>query len=188
MSTKIAPKEYAHRISVRDFEQRFQVDITKGLSSERAKELLQKNGQNQIQVSYGNVAKAVLIALTDKFSLQLWVCLVLFVLLYHPLGYPDFDPKNLINMALILLCFLVKSILVGVQEIKMMRLMRSLHYSMSTMLVSVLRDSQWQMTAAANLVVGDVIKLKAGQRVPADMRIIHVQNLRFDKSIISGLQ
>lgn len=179
-------RQDAHMMSPKDLQQHYQVEIAKGLSTRRAKELLHKNGRNQIEVSYFHMVKSILLGLVDKLSLVLWVSMIMFVLIYQPLGGADPDPKNLINVAMILLCFAVKSALIGVQEIKLMRVMRSLQ-TMNMTPVSVLRDSKWQRIPAADLVVGDVVEIEANQRVPADMRLVIVKNLRLDKSIMTGL-
>lgn len=202
MTIKIAPKEWlksnhhhhhhqkTHVLSLKDLQERYGVETTNcggigGLSSTRAKELLKKYGLNQIEVSYARMAKAILLGLVDKFSLILWTCIVLSAVLYQPLGGSNPDPRNLINVAMTLFCFLVKSILIGVQEVKLMRVMRSLQ-SVNKTLVSVLRDSKWQKIAAADLVVGDVIEIVPNQRVPADIRLTFVKSLRLDKSTVTG--
>lgn len=191
--TKISPKEWlksvrdAHTLSLKDLQRRYEVDITRGLSSSKANELLKKYGRNQIEFSYLSMGKAILLGLFDKFSIVLWFSLVFFILLYQPLGLPYPDPKNLISVAMILLCFLVKSILIGVQELKLIKLMKSLQ-SLSTTPVSVLRDSNWCKIPATELVIGDVVEIEANQRVPADMRLVVVKNLRLDKSVITGIK
>jgi sodium/potassium-transporting ATPase subunit alpha len=52
----------------------------------------------------------------------------------------------------------------------------------------VLRDGQPKSIPSNELVVGDVVQLSTGQKVPADMRIIKASNdLKFDKSILTGM-
>jgi len=50
----------------------------------------------------------------------------------------------------------------------------------------VLRENQKKEILAENLVPGDIIFLKAGDRVPADGRLLECQNLRIDESILTG--
>jgi sodium/potassium-transporting ATPase subunit alpha len=51
----------------------------------------------------------------------------------------------------------------------------------------VMRDGQPKSIPSSELVVGDVVQLTTGQKVPADMRIIKASNdLKFDKSILTG--
>lgn len=50
----------------------------------------------------------------------------------------------------------------------------------------VLRDGNLKEINGEDLVVGDIIKLKAGDKVPADGRIISVKNFKVDESILTG--
>lgn len=53
---------------------------------------------------------------------------------------------------------------------------------------NVLRDAGKQVNVpAAEIVPGDVIQIKAGNKLPADVRFVHVSNdACFDRSILTG--
>jgi sodium/potassium-transporting ATPase subunit alpha len=52
---------------------------------------------------------------------------------------------------------------------------------------TVVRDGKQQTVPAADIVVGDLIMLSMGDRVPADMRIVQVSSdLKFDRSLLTG--
>lgn len=51
---------------------------------------------------------------------------------------------------------------------------------------SVIRDGHETTMAAENLVVGDIIKIKNGTRVPADARIIKCSDLKLETAAITG--
>lgn len=50
----------------------------------------------------------------------------------------------------------------------------------------VLRDGRPQEIDAANLVPGDVVQLVSGDRVPADLRLIQVKELRVEEAALTG--
>ena len=50
----------------------------------------------------------------------------------------------------------------------------------------VLRDGRLHEVDAAELVPGDVVQLASGDRVPADVRLLTVHNLRVDESALTG--
>lgn len=51
----------------------------------------------------------------------------------------------------------------------------------------VIRDGKQQTVPATDLVVGDLVILSMGDRVPADMRIVQVSSdLKFDRSLLTG--
>lgn len=172
-----------HLMSVKNLEKKFKVDITKGLSSAQAKELLEKNAKNQINNSYMSLLKAVFNGLFDYFSLILWSSLIIFVLLYQPIRVGDYN--NLVISIIVFICLVIKLCLICVQEYNSIKVMRQLQ-SMNSALVRVLRDSTWSTIKASELVVGDIVEIRPNENVPVDLRLISVDNLRLDKSILTG--
>ncbi|HYO18225.1 MAG TPA: HAD-IC family P-type ATPase, partial [Dermatophilaceae bacterium] len=50
----------------------------------------------------------------------------------------------------------------------------------------VLRDGQWQEVPAEDLVPGDVVRVRSGDKVPADIRLLEAVNLRVEESALTG--
>jgi len=50
----------------------------------------------------------------------------------------------------------------------------------------VLRDGRPKMIAGAAIVPGDIVLLDAGEKVPADMRLLHASGLRIDEALLTG--
>ncbi|WP_295457714.1 HAD-IC family P-type ATPase [uncultured Thiodictyon sp.] len=48
------------------------------------------------------------------------------------------------------------------------------------------RDGQWLEVDAADLVPGDCVRLRPGDRVPADLRLLKAASLRIDESALTG--
>jgi P-type E1-E2 ATPase len=53
-------------------------------------------------------------------------------------------------------------------------------------LAEVRRKGRWVKMDSASVVPGDVIKVDAGQRIPADLRIIEAKQCAFDTSYVTG--
>lgn len=51
---------------------------------------------------------------------------------------------------------------------------------------SVMRNGHRQTVPADQIVPGDVVLLEAGDRVPADLRLVKARNLRIDEAILTG--
>lgn len=51
---------------------------------------------------------------------------------------------------------------------------------------AVLRDGTRRSVDAAELVPGDIVLLEAGDRVPADLRVVEVRNLKAEEAILTG--
>ncbi|MCC8111365.1 MAG: hypothetical protein LIO74_07125 [Ruminococcus sp.] len=52
--------------------------------------------------------------------------------------------------------------------------------------VSVCRDHIWQEVPSEELVVGDLVRIEAGDRIPADIELIEAKDLFVSQSVIIG--
>lgn len=52
----------------------------------------------------------------------------------------------------------------------------------------VLRDGNWTQIDAKNLVPGDIVEVKQGDRIPADLRMLDLKTitLKADQAILTG--
>lgn len=58
--------------------------------------------------------------------------------------------------------------------------------SLATPVANVVRDGNLRGMAAAEIVPGDIVRLESGDRVPADLRLLDVNGLRVDESMLTG--
>jgi magnesium-transporting ATPase (P-type) len=58
--------------------------------------------------------------------------------------------------------------------------------SLLKVMARVRRSGTWQTTPADELVIGDAVTLESGNRVPADLRLLHAANLNIDESLLTG--
>ncbi|PZP98432.1 MAG: carbonate dehydratase [Variovorax paradoxus] len=80
---------------------------------------------------------------------------------------------------------LVNAIVGFVQEGKAEQALAALH-GMLAPNARVLRDGQRATVAVASLVPGDLVLLEAGDRVPADLRLLRARGLLVDEAILTG--
>lgn len=90
-----------------------------------------------------------------------------------------------IDMAVILAVVVLNAVIGFVQEIKAEQGIRSLK-KMVQVKARVLRDRREKEVPASQLVPGDVVYLAAGMRVPADLRLFNIIDLRIDEAILTG--
>src|SRR5690625_958378 len=57
---------------------------------------------------------------------------------------------------------------------------------LSAPVIRVLRNGEWQTVPSEEAVVGDVIKITSGDRVPADIRIVKASGLETEESALTG--
>ena len=90
-----------------------------------------------------------------------------------------------VDTGVILGVVVINTIIGFVQEGKAERALDSIRQMLSPQAV-VLRAGRQQTIAAEELVPGDVVLLNAGDRVPADLRLVRAHNLRIDEAILTG--
>ncbi len=92
------------------------------------------------------------------------------------------------NPTLVVIIFsmlIVSGIVRLAQELKAKKVADTLTKMVETS-VQVLRNGQWGEVPASDIVVGDQIRLEAGDRVPADVRIVEATDLFVSQSVITG--
>lgn len=80
---------------------------------------------------------------------------------------------------------LINAVIGFIQESKAEKAIDSLSRMILTE-ATVIRDGRRQRVPSVELVPGDVILLQSGDRVPADLRLIEVNNLQIDESALTG--
>lgn len=90
-----------------------------------------------------------------------------------------------VDAAVILAVVTVNALIGFIQEGRAERALDAIRTLISPRAV-VLRDGTRTAIAVAELVPGDVVLLEAGDRVPADLRLIRAHALRLDESMLTG--
>ncbi len=92
---------------------------------------------------------------------------------------------EIFDAAIILLAIVVNAALGFYQENKAENAVAHLR-SFITARTRVVRDGRESEIDAADVVVGDIVHLRLGSRVPADGRLLRVESLRVDESVLTG--
>ncbi|MDD2844752.1 MAG: HAD-IC family P-type ATPase, partial [Rhodoferax sp.] len=92
---------------------------------------------------------------------------------------------DLIDTVAILVIVVLNAVIGFMQSWRADRAMAALK-QLAAARATVVRSQQTQEVAASNLVPGDIVLLKAGNKVPADLRLIHSAQLRVDESALTG--
>lgn len=151
------------------------VDLETGLTDQSAKERLIKNGLNQLPEK--PVDSWIKIFCRQFQSPLIYVLFVCAVVVYF-LG----DSADAVIILFVLLC----NALIGVvQEGRAGKVFQSLK-KLSQAEVTVLRNETEQIIPEVHVVVGDVLVLNEGQKIPADARVIFSNNLVLDESTFTG--
>lgn len=90
-----------------------------------------------------------------------------------------------VDTLIILIILIVNAVIGFVQELGAERSLEALK-KISTVQAMVLRDGVRVVVPSAELVPGDIVDLEAGDRVPADVRIIRGVRLKAEESALTG--
>lgn len=146
-----------------------------GLSEEQAKKRLLQNGKNTIE----QIKKTTFVwALFEQFKSPL-IGILLFAA-----GVTIYLGES-VEPAVILLAVLVNVLLGAYQEFKAENTIEQLKH-LVTNTALVVRGGVSLEINSEDLVVGDIVLLQYGSRVPADIRILNQSDLKLDETILTG--
>ncbi|MGM0547738.1 MAG: cation-translocating P-type ATPase, partial [Bacillota bacterium] len=148
---------------------------SKGLTATEAKKRLEKNGENKLQ------AKAQK-SLVKIFLLQFKDVLVILLLIA---ALMSFIIGSYRDGTIMMIIAVLNSVIGFRQEYKAEKIMDSLNKLVNSP-SKVIRDDQIGEIAQQELVVGDIVSLEEGDKIPADLRIIESFNLRTNDVSLTG--
>ena len=154
----------------------------RGLTSSQVAELQGKFGPNKL--SEGK-KKTNLQRFLEQFKDVMIIILLLAAAVSFVVACFGHDPMEFFEPALILLIVVLNAVLGVVQESKAEKALDALK-NMSAPHARVLRDGAEQVIDASGLVPGDIIRLEAGDFVPADARLLKSAGLKSEESALTG--
>ncbi|XP_063217397.1 sodium/potassium-transporting ATPase subunit alpha-like [Bacillus rossius redtenbacheri] len=177
-----------HRITLDELCQRFSTNLEKGLTSTKAASNLKRDGPNALTPpkqtpEWVKFCKT----LFGGFSMLLWVGAVLCFIAYSIEATTSEDPSDdhLFLGIVLATVVVVTAIFSYYQENKSSRIMDSFK-KMIPQFATVVRDGEKLSMKAEDLVIGDLVEVKGGDRIPADIRIIEANMFKVDNSSLTG--
>ncbi|RKS73010.1 cation-transporting ATPase F [Actinomadura pelletieri DSM 43383] len=171
MTTVLAPYRRPAEDVVRDLG----TDASSGLASSEAAERLGRDGPNTLPAARGRgpVTRFLL-----QFNSPLIYVLLVSAAVTALLG-------EHVDAAVIGGVVLVNAVVGFVQESRAEKALGALA-ALSRTTATVVRDGASRRVAAADLVRGDLVELDAGDKVPADLRLLRTDELAVDESALTG--
>ena len=153
---------------------------TNGLTSEEASERLLEDGKNILKEK--NKRKPIKIFFSQFANMMILLLILVGIV---SLIYSIVNHESIIEAIVIFSCVLINAIMGFIQEMKSENAINSLK-TMTSSKVQVKRNGVWNEIDTSELVVGDIISLDAGDKVPADARILEAVSLKVDESVLTG--
>ncbi|XP_059828836.1 sodium/potassium-transporting ATPase subunit alpha-2 isoform X1 [Hypanus sabinus] len=177
-----------HRLTLDELSRKYGTDLTRGLTNARAAEILALEGPNALTPPPTTPEWVKFCRqLFGGFSILLWIGAVLCFLAYSIQAAMEDEPSNdnlylgivLAAVVMITGCFSYY------QEAKSSRIMDSFK-SMVPQQALVIREGEKVQINAEDVVTGDLVEVKGGDRIPADLRIISSHGCKVDNSSLTG--
>ena len=173
-NSKESNKNYWHEISVDEIILELKSSTT-GLKEQEAKDRLKINGLNTIAQEEKNKV--------FKLLFRNFNSLLIYILLGSALI--SLFSNHLIEFIVIAVIILLTGLFGFIQEYHAGKSLQALS-KLTVKYVEVIRDGKKTQISHEELVIGDIIILKRGMIVPADIRVIESKGLSADESILTG--
>ncbi|SCK16855.1 potassium and/or sodium efflux P-type ATPase [Variovorax sp. HW608] len=178
-STEIAGSGTApvswHAMSAEEIGPRFEVDPARGLDAAEASRRLGTYGPNRLPRGKKKGPLA-------RFLAQLNNVLI-YVLLGA--GFVKLMLSFWLDASIIFAVVLLNTLLGFLQEGRAEKALDSIRNMLSAE-ARVLREGAVRLVPAEELVPGDIVLLESGDKVPADLRLVEVKNLRTEEAALTG--
>ena len=146
-----------------------------GLSAEEAAQRLKDVGPNRLPSA---IKEGLLKRFFKHFNDLLVYILLAAAVVTAGLGH-------WVDTGVILAVVLVNAVIGFIQEGRAEQALESIR-EMLSLHAAARRNGQWGDIEAEELVPGDIVRLRSGDRVPADLRLIETANLRIEESTLTG--
>ncbi len=167
-----------HIIPLAELFNRFHTDPRSGLSASSITDARAQYGDNKITPPKPpSYAWLMFKELFMGFNCILWFAGVLAFLAYKPFGEPS---PSITNLALGVVLFIVitcNSVLNVYQQLKSIKIVAAFSKLLPT-LATVRRDGREQQVLTEEIVPGDIILIRMGDKLPADCRFISCDGLK----------
>ena len=177
-----------HKLSLQELCSTLNTNIENGLSESQAADLLRKNGKNALTPpkETPEIIK-FLKQMSNGFAILLWIgaifCFIAFIIQFS--GDPTTPYDNIWLGVALVLVVLITGCFQYYQESKSSKIMESFKKMIPQEAV-VIRGGKEMTISAENLVIGDVVNVRIGDKIPADIRLVKVQGLKVDNSSLTG--
>ncbi len=170
--TKEAKVDY-QKMEIDDLIKELNADVKNGLSSEEVEKRIKTYGYNEVPEKKANPY----LSFAKKFwGLTAWMLEAVIVL--------SLILNKMLDMYVIIALLLLNAVLGFFQEQRASKAVDALKKQLQVN-ARTLRDGKWQMLPARQLVPGDVVRVRAGDFVPADLKLIDGQ-IEVDQSALTG--
>lgn len=168
--------------TIQDVLQELHSNAESGLTKEFVEINQKKYGENKLK---DKKKKTNIQRFFEQFKDVMILILILAAVISFFIACVEGEPNEFFEPILILLIVILNAIMGVLQESKAEKSLDALK-NLSAPHARVIRDGKESIIDASKLVPGDIIRLEAGDFVPADARLIHSVSLKSEESALTG--
>ncbi|KAA8634917.1 hypothetical protein SMACR_07599 [Sordaria macrospora] len=165
----------AHALTHQDLAQEIGADPLSGLTLDEAKRRLEQYGKNELGEAEGvQPIKIILAQIANAMTLVLILAMAV-----------SFGIKSWIEGGVVAFVIALNVIVGFFQEYSAEKTMDSLR-SLSSPTATVVRGGEAMVVPSGEIVPGDLVEVKMGDTLPADIRLIEAKNFETDEALLTG--
>ncbi|GKT52209.1 sodium- and chloride-dependent GABA transporter 1 [Colletotrichum spaethianum] len=165
----------AHALTFQQLAEELRANTDHGLSAADAKTRLEEYGHNDLGEAEGVQPFKIIIAQVANA-----MTMVLILAMAVSFGIGSWIEGGVITFVILL------NVIVGFfQEFSAEKTMDSLR-SLSSPTASIVRDGETMVVPSGEIVPGDLVEIKTGDTIPADVRLIEAVNFETDEALLTG--
>ncbi|KAF8788539.1 sodium/potassium-transporting ATPase subunit alpha-like isoform X1 [Argiope bruennichi] len=177
-----------HKITLQELYSRLGTDPEKGLTQAQARTVYERDGPNSLSPPKKTPEWVKFCKnLFGGFALLLWIGAILCFIAYSiQAGTFEEPPDDNLYLGIVLsVVVIVTGCFSYYQEARSSKIMESFK-NMVPQYATIIREGQKYTIPAEGVVVGDIVEVKGGDRIPADIRIISASSCKVDNSSLTG--
>merc|ERR1712038_1864942 len=177
-----------HKVSVDELLKRFNTQVERGLTASQAEKNLAEYGRNELTPPPTTPEWVKFCQnLFSGFACLLWLGAILCSLAYgiQASAYEEPPDDNLYPGIVLTAVVTVTGVFSYYQESKSAKIMESFK-NLVPQYALVRRNGEKVTIPASELTLGDVVEVKFGDRLPADLRVVEARGFKVDNSSLTG--
>ncbi|KAM6217233.1 sodium/potassium-transporting ATPase subunit alpha-4-like [Rhynchocyon petersi] len=177
-----------HKLTLEELSAKYSVDLKKGLTPEQAQMILQQDGPNVLTPPHSTPEWIKFCRqLFGGFSILLWIgsslCFVAYGIQFY--FHNEFTNDNLYLGVVLCIVVIITGCFSYYQEAKSSKIMDSFK-NLVPQQALVIRGGERMQINVQDVVLGDLVEVKGGDRIPADICLIASQGCKVDNSSLTG--
>lgn len=171
-----------HAVTGEEVVKELSADFVNGLTDAQIQEKRDQFGENKLREKK---KKTTFQRFLDQFKDVMILILIAAAVISFAIACAEGEVKEFFEPVLILVIVIINAIMGVMQESKAEKALDALK-GMSAPHARVIRNGEEQVIEAVELVPGDIIRLEAGDFVPADARLLRSVSLKSEESALTG--